>query len=178
MSWSNHTITQSPIFTTSVLALSLMAASVTATTDIIPITNQTNKSKKIVSVSGDSYLDGSCLSVMSEIPGIKKNLRKLELIADFQDGWDGYNAKKISDNLINNVQNTIFSLIYQPELFPTAKNTIQLEYDGPNNTYLEFEIDETDNIGVFSIDRNGNENYQTIKRNAETMNQMVKELYE
>lgn len=180
MGWSNQTITQSPIFATSFLTLSLVAVSMTggsSTTDIIPITNQTIKSKNTVRVSGESYWDISCLSIMSEIPGIEKNLRKLDRISEFQNGWNGYDAKKFSGRLINNAKNTVFSLIYQPELFPTAKNTIQLEYDGPNDTYLEFEIDETDNIGVFSIDKNGNEKYQIVKRNAETLNQMVKELY-
>ena len=43
-------------------------------------------------------------------------------------------------------------LDYQPEVFPTARRTIQMEYELDDNSYLEFEV-YSDYIAVMEVPR-------------------------
>ena len=96
-----------------------------------------------------------------------KNYDRLEMISELEDGWDGEDAKSFDIKLIERIKMIISSLKYQPEIFPTACETIQLEYDHNNGAYLEFEIGNDDEIKVFSIDENGNEESYNISDDKE-----------
>ena len=73
---------------------------------------------------------------------LKENLDKLNTIADFKDDWNGYRAIHFSSELINKAKNILLNLHEQPDLFPTGRQSIQLEYHSTNGNYLEFEIFE------------------------------------
>ena len=70
------------------------------------------------------------------------NLERLNGIAQLGDNWDGYGAEPIPCSVINEAQRLISCLSRQPEIFPTGNNSIQFEYDLPDDIYLEFEICE------------------------------------
>ena len=80
---------------------------------------------------------------------LKENLDKLNTIADFKDDWNGYRAIHFSSELINKAKNIILNLDEQPDLFPTAQPSIQLEYER-NDNYLEINIFE-DKISIMQI---------------------------
>ena len=44
--------------------------------------------------------------------------------------------------MISIVKNILENIVEQPEIFPTANNSIQMEYELIDNSYLEFEIFE------------------------------------
>lgn len=56
--------------------------------------------------------------------------------------WNDNEAEPFSDDLISKTKEILPSLEVQPQIFPTARNSIQLEYEKENNDYLEFEIYE------------------------------------
>lgn len=71
-----------------------------------------------------------------------KNLKKLDSFTELEENWNGYDAEKISPELINKVRKVIYDLPVQPMVFPTGRKSIQLEYEKPDGEYLEFEIFE------------------------------------
>lgn len=80
------------------------------------------------------------------------NLNKLNSFKNFEPNWNGYKADSFNVELIDRVWNIINlpSLKFQPDIFPTARQSIQFEYEKSNGNYLEFEIFQN-RITGFSI---------------------------
>lgn len=53
--------------------------------------------------------------------------------------WNGNNADPIDKEVIDHAFKIISLIDVQPEIFPTARNSVQIEYN-ISNTYVEFEI--------------------------------------
>ena len=70
------------------------------------------------------------------------NIERLNNIALLKQDWNGCGAKPFSHILLNRVKEIISNLYEQPDLFPTGRQSIQLEYHSTNGNYLEFEIFE------------------------------------
>ncbi|GMQ25302.1 hypothetical protein Aoki45_19840 [Algoriphagus sp. oki45] len=81
---------------------------------------------------------------------LKSNLEKLEEFKKLEFNWNGNNAEPFSDALIEKAKSVLFSLRVQPEIFPTARKSIQFEYEKGNGDYLEIEIFE-DFIKFFQV---------------------------
>jgi len=109
---------------------------------------------------------------------LHKNLKRLLAISLLKDNWDGNGANAFSKDLISKVRNIIILLNKQPELFPTSVNSIQLEYEGADNSYLEIEITDQDTAEVYRIDRSGGEDTFLIKVDADILNKLVTAFYE
>lgn len=105
------------------------------------------------------------------------NIKKLDEIASLQDNWNGNGAKSFSNQLISQVKNLIILLEIQPEVFPTACETIQLEYDKEDGAHLEIEIKEDKSAEVFWIKHTGEEELRNIQANIEMIDKVVKEFY-
>jgi len=67
------------------------------------------------------------------------NLLDLQTISKLKNNWDGYNAPKIPKRVIRIVSTVIKNLKVQPEIFPTTRKSLQLEYHRGEN-YLEIEV--------------------------------------
>ena len=80
-----------------------------------------------------------------------KNFDKLQEISKLEYGWNGNDAEPFSDHLITAVRELIMFLEPQPSIFPTACESIQIEYHKDNGDYLEFEIYDIDNINLFKL---------------------------
>ncbi len=76
------------------------------------------------------------------------NLERLEDIARLDSDWNGYGAKPFKRTFIADVRNIITYLSEQPEIFPTGRSSIQLEYHLPDESYLEFEVFEDKIVGM------------------------------
>ncbi len=79
-----------------------------------------------------------------------KNLAKLESFRHFQVNWDGNGALPFMEAQIEKAKLILFNLPKQPEIFPTARQSVQFEYEKENGDYLEFEIFE-DSISCLQI---------------------------
>lgn len=72
----------------------------------------------------------------------RKNLERLYDIAQLGDNWDGYGNGSISEKVVLTAEKLIRTVPRQPEIYPTGRNSIQLQYELPDTSYLEFEIFE------------------------------------
>lgn len=85
------------------------------------------------------------------------NLDKLNNIGKLKPGWNGYGAPSIEEGIINQAKLIVAQLKMQPEIFPTGRGTVQMEYHQNDGTYLEFEL-FTDKITVLYIGKGDIEN--------------------
>ena len=75
-------------------------------------------------------------------PDAKKSASKsisldtLNNIAKLENGWNGYSAKSIPHEVIFLCRKIIMILDYQPEIYPTARRTIQMEYEKFDKSYF------------------------------------------
>lgn len=70
------------------------------------------------------------------------NFKKLAVIDSLEFNWNNNGAEAFSSSLVNTCYNLIYNIIRQPELFPTGRNSIQIEFEKEDGSYLEFEIFE------------------------------------
>lgn len=106
------------------------------------------------------------------------NLKKLDQIAVLEDGWNGNKAKAFEKQFILTVRSIITALEIQPEIFPTARDSVQFEYEKEDGSYLEIEINSDDKWEVFEINRDGEEKYFSIVANIEAIIKVVNSFYE
>ncbi len=133
------------------------------------------------------YLDVPGYSNVESVnPGVEKvviseekleNLKKLETIAQLEDDWNANGAKAFSGSLITKVRNLVMFLEIQPEIFPTACESLQLEYDKTDGSHLEIELNESENAEVFLVDDNGCESIISISASIEAINKVVSDFY-
>ena len=106
------------------------------------------------------------------------NADKLSAIRSFGANWNGNGAPAFSAKLIDRVGTLIAELDIQPEIFPTAMGTIQLEYDNSRHDHMEIEIaDESPEAEVFTVKFNGEEEYGYIPASADAINDKVLDFY-
>lgn len=106
-----------------------------------------------------------------------ENLKKIETIAMLQDNWNENGAKAFSADLISKVRNIIAFLKIQPEIFPTACESLQLEYDKQDGSHMEIELTESENAEVFVVDNMGCESIINIQADIEAINKVVGDFY-
>ena len=105
------------------------------------------------------------------------NLKKLDQIAYLEDGWNGNTARAFEKQLISMVRRIITALDVQPELFPTACDSVQFEYEKENGAYLEIEINLEDTWEVFEVSSDGQEKYSSIEADVEAIAKVVNSFY-
>lgn len=108
---------------------------------------------------------------------LEHNLEKLDKIRGLGRNWNGNDAPAFSPEMIDRAEHIIEGLAIQPEVFPTALGTIQLEYDNSRRDHMEIEIGEGDVAGVFVVLFNGEEEEETIPALADDINRRVGEFY-
>ena len=121
---------------------------------------------------------GKVMNVTLSEPDRKQqsNLMRLERIAMLKDNWDGYGAEHFSEQLIHRADNLIRRLYIQPEIFPTADGSIQIEYEKDNGDYLEFQFTGNGSCEGFML-KNGSEEYFHSQDNYRSINAHVADFY-
>jgi hypothetical protein len=108
-----------------------------------------------------------------ENPKLHENLKKIEEISLLKDDWNGNRAAAFTESLLEKAKLIIYSLYIQPYIFPTAAESIQLEYE-TDKGYLEFEISESA-VTMFRIFQDGTEEESVIE--LREINNIVQEFY-
>ncbi|APO46803.1 hypothetical protein BS614_24005 [Paenibacillus xylanexedens] len=90
-----------------------------------------------------------------------RNLVTIQEIKKLDDNWNDNGAEKFEEELISTVISIVTFLDFQPYIFPTARKSIQLEYEKSNGDYLEMEIYK-DKIGIYMELENGDETDREI----------------
>lgn len=104
-----------------------------------------------------------------------RNLQSVENLRKFEEDWNGYGAGSFSAELCDFMEKIIKNLDeeYQPKLFPTGRESIQIEYEKTNGEYLEIEVFSSHRIELFQITADGKEiekniGYDEIERAVKT----------
>lgn len=71
---------------------------------------------------------------------LNSNLKKLDSFKLLEPNWNENGAVSFNTAFIDHVKTIITQLPVQPQIFPTGRNSIQLEYDKPNGDSVELEI--------------------------------------
>ncbi|MFD2074645.1 hypothetical protein [Geobacillus jurassicus] len=106
-----------------------------------------------------------------------ENIAKLQAIRELGNDWNGNGADPFSDKLIEKVFSVIHTVIKQPKLFPTARDSIQLEFEKENGDYLELELFEN-NINIFISYADGREMETSIPYDVREINRIIVDFYE
>ncbi len=105
------------------------------------------------------------------------NLKKLDQIEALEDNWNGNGAKAFNKQLLKKTRKIITLLEKQPEVFPTGCDSIQIEYEKNDGSYLEIELSLAKQWNVFKIDSTGKEYTFSITSNIEPLIKVVDEFY-
>jgi len=145
------------------------------TRNFIPSTRKFNDKKRadLLEKNIDSFLTELEHEINIHTKKIK-NFNKLHEYSQLEYNWNDHRAEPFDKQLINLAWTKINELEIQPKVFPTAADSIQLEYEKENGDYLEFEI-YTDRIEVFRII---GENEEEFDLNIEEdLNKIVNEFH-
>jgi hypothetical protein len=116
--------------------------------------------------------------ILDEKDPLSRNMEKISLISTLSDNWNGNGASPFSKELISKIKGIIYYLEYQPEIFPTACDSIQLEYEKDNGEYLEFELFENENLVVYRVDKDGFASTKEYEFDIQKVNKEIKSFYE
>ncbi|WP_445381586.1 hypothetical protein [Robiginitalea sp. IMCC43444] len=119
--------------------LAIMTVADTGVEKFVSDKTETDSEKEFLwLLSNSTELDNSLPSLFY---AIKRNVDTLDEFLGFPENWNGHHGEKFSAPLIGRVKSLVQELKFQPEIFPTGRGSIQLEYDH-NENYLEIEIFE------------------------------------
>lgn len=106
---------------------------------------------------------------------LNENKSCLSEIAALKDNWNGNGASSFQRQLLQTASGLIDTLAHQPDIFPTARDSIQFEYETPEGDYLEFELFENDTLKMFFCGISG----KMIKKQIalSDMNKVVNQFY-
>lgn len=112
--------------------------------------NNNNYSNLVYTTNNEIEKQGDTMSVE-----LTRNLDKLNVIENLKLGDD--ESITFSNCFVLEISKLLYSLKYQPDIFPNFRGNIQLEYEEDNGKYLEIEITPTMKMNIFKIDEFGNE---------------------
>lgn len=101
----------------------------------------------------------------------------LESFLTLPKNWNNNGAMTPSKELVNKMKGIVSVLPIQPEVFLTARDSIQFQYEKDNGNYLEFELFENGKLEMFKTDSNNNEESKSIKVNIEFILKTINEFY-
>lgn len=78
-----------------------------------------------------------------------KNYLCLDEIAHLEENWNGNGASAFSEKHVDTMKKLISELKKQPFISPTAKGSIQFEYEDEQGNYLEFELFPDNSVKKF-----------------------------
>jgi len=104
----------------------------------VSMTTNLEEKKKYIALDGTKILD---LNTYSH-DRLKFNKQKLRTFASLKKNWDGYIGAIFKTEVIKNVEDILTELRFQPQVFPTANGSVQIEKYFSDNKFYEIEIDE------------------------------------
>ena len=145
-------------------------------------------SNAITDLKGDKLREEDLSGHASPIPTVKSytettdirtdNLDRLSVIEEFKDNWNGNGARAFDKGLMKKVTGIVRELEIQPEIFPSAAGTIELEYTNSRKDFMGIEIGDTGKAEVFIVMYNGREIFESIDASAKAINERVGKFYE
>lgn len=101
------------------------------------------ESSSIQYINLDMEKSFKALNICSVIDLLKiDNINKLNNMSNFDDNWNGTGGKRFSDKAISMFKNIIENVVKQPQIAPTGRNTLLMQYELEDNSKLVFELGE------------------------------------
>jgi hypothetical protein len=92
------------------------------------------------------YAKNDCTVIAKEnqyiLDNLTRNISKIRSFAKLPLNWNENGAVQFKKGLIDTVIEILQNLEYQPEVFPTGRESILLEYGEPGNRFLGIEVFE------------------------------------
>lgn len=104
-----------------------------------------------------------------------ENLLRIDEIGQLQDDWNGNGASSFSEELLSTAKGIVRNTPVQASIFPTARDSIQFEYENDDDDYLELEVFEDKRVKKFLFDHNGNSLTEYIA--IDDISEVVSEFY-
>lgn len=143
------------------------------------ISNEIFESKRKPSMSNSFIFSATSVNSFSIDLTMLTNIRKINAIKKFKKNWNGVNGASFSKESIDLFVDIIKNCIVQPEIAPTGRGTLLLQFDiDINNTlYYELGLNEL-NQTVFSNDKIDRKNTKKYKKNfSRRINEKLREYY-
>lgn len=105
-----------------------------------------------------------------------RNIERVKVLGDLKGNWNDNGALPFPKSLLDIGVSIIRNIIIQPKVFPTARQSIQLEYEKVNGDYLELEV-FVEKIEFFMERSNGEEKEGSIPYNIQSINKAVADFY-
>ena len=83
----------------------------------------------------------------NDVPDIDDMIKSLEIlreISKWDEDWSGNKIDPVPKKVMDTACNIVRNLFHQPNIFPTGRESVQMEYHRSDRSYLEFEIFETE----------------------------------
>ncbi len=108
------------------------------------------------------------------------NLDKIDKMSRFEENWNGNGGLVFSDKALEKFKSIIYTLKYQPEIAPTGRNSLYMEYDFKDNSILAYEVKEdiVEQVYVPGGDFSRSETTSFNENISEHINKRIGELYE
>src|SRR5258708_6920824 len=155
----------------------LMIMTLFATSQPNAVANNENMVRKDRKLVTENYISTNSSKIFKNrfsLSKIIENKKTLEGLRNLQNNWNTYGAVAFNDQLIDRIAEALGTLEYQPKIFPTGRNSIQLEYQNRNNDYLEFEIYDNNVIEYYS---KKSENESEGETTLEEINTILENFY-
>lgn len=109
-----------------------------------------------------------------------KSIEKIDEIAKLENNWNGYGAMSFSEEVVCLAKRIVKNLNKQPDIYPTGRGTIQIQYELDNRSYIEFEIFENEIKSLeIPFGEYSEAKMRTIKaENYEDVNITIEKFYE
>lgn len=104
---------------------------------------------------------------------------RLKEISYLKYDWNGYQAQPFQSRLIKKCKRILQELNHVPQIFPTARNSIQFEYELEDGSYLEFEIylDKTHYLEIPKRDYSNCISEDITENEKERVRQLTREFF-
>ncbi len=107
------------------------------------------------------YINGDKMNSMVIDQSLIDSNKTFDEIISLKDNWNGNGAEHFEEDFVNTVRMSVLKLKPQPEIFPTANNSIQIEYENDLGDYLEFEVFD-DHIKMFKMQHDNSHSVENL----------------
>ena len=89
------------------------------------------------------------------LENLKKAMWTINEFYDLAEGWNGYNADRINENVIEFAKSLIKKIPVIPDIFPTNNGNIQFQFENSQGDYFECELLPNRKINFYKELKNG-----------------------
>lgn len=106
---------------------------------------------------------------------LQYSLGILDSFLNLKPNWNCYGAVGFTEIHMDMVKSLVRSLPYQPKIFPTARESVLLEYNKDNGEFISFEIRKNGRIDMFGTYNDGKT--IEVKINKEDVIEKIDQFY-